>query len=127
MAGGHGKEPPTAAIFQKKCGRWYFENADGREKPAKPRPVDTKNASRRPRHLYIDITDIHTLRHRYRYTYTDTDTDTQTQTHRQTHSQTDTQIHRHTDTQAHTHRHTYTDTHTHIHSQTYTQNDIGST
>lgn len=45
MAGGHGKEPPTAAIFQKKCGRWYFENADGREKPAKPRPVEPQMLS----------------------------------------------------------------------------------
>lgn len=47
--------------------------------------MDTQNASRRPRHLYIDITDIHTLR--YRYTYTDT------------------QIHRHSLTDIHTKRH----------------------
>ena len=76
--------------------------ADGRDFPAKPRPVDTKNASRRPRHSYIDITDIditdiHTLRHRYRHADTDTQTDT------------------------------FTDRHTYTHSQTYTQNDIGLT
>lgn len=51
--------------------------------------MDTKNASRRPRHLYIDITDIHTLRHRYRYTYTDTQIHRYTDTHSQTYTQND--------------------------------------
>ena len=43
------KWPPTAAIFPQKCGRWYFKIAVGREKPAKPRPVETPNAVHRPR------------------------------------------------------------------------------
>ena len=41
MAGGYVKWPPTGAIFPKKCGRWHFENAVGRENPAKSRPVDS--------------------------------------------------------------------------------------
>ena len=40
-AGGYVKQCPTAAIFPQKCGRWYFQIADGREKPAKSRPVDS--------------------------------------------------------------------------------------
>ena len=40
--GGYEKCLPTAAIFPRKCGRWHFQIADGRENPAKPRPVDTK-------------------------------------------------------------------------------------
>ena len=39
--GGGTFTPPTAAIFPQKCGRWHFENAVGRENPAKPRPVDS--------------------------------------------------------------------------------------
>ena len=38
---GRDKVIPTAAIFPQKCGRWHFENAAGREKPVKPRPVDS--------------------------------------------------------------------------------------
>ena len=41
MAGGYVKWPPTGAIFPKECGRWHFENAVGRENPAKSRPVDS--------------------------------------------------------------------------------------
>ena len=48
-AGGYIKQCPTAAIFPQKCGRWHFENTDGRENPAKPRPVDSKNTSQWPR------------------------------------------------------------------------------
>ena len=36
-------------IFPRKCGRWHFQNADGRENTAKQRPVNTKNTSQRPR------------------------------------------------------------------------------
>ena len=42
--GGHVKWPPTAVIFPQKCGRWHFQNADEREKTAKARPVELKNA-----------------------------------------------------------------------------------
>lgn len=34
MCGAYVKWPPTAVIFPKKCGRWHFENAVGRENPA---------------------------------------------------------------------------------------------
>ena len=39
-AGGYVKWCPTGAIFPQKCGRWYFQNAVGRENPAKARPLD---------------------------------------------------------------------------------------
>ena len=48
-AGGYIKWPPTAVIFPLKCGRWYFQNADGRENTAKLWPLDSKNAFHRPR------------------------------------------------------------------------------
>ena len=48
-AGGYVKQCPTGAIFPQKCGRWYFQNAVGRENPAKARPLDTQNAVQRAR------------------------------------------------------------------------------
>ena len=48
-AGGYVKWCPTGAIFPQKCGRWHFQNADGRDFPAKPRPLDTQNAVQRAR------------------------------------------------------------------------------
>ena len=48
-AGGHVKWLPPGAIFPQKCGRWHFENAVGRENPAKPRPLDSISGLHRPR------------------------------------------------------------------------------
>ncbi len=48
-AGGYVKWHPPDAIFLLKCGRWYFENAVGRENRAKPRPVDSIWGLHRPR------------------------------------------------------------------------------
>ena len=42
------KVPPTASIFPQKCGRWHFGNADGRENPAKLRPVEPQNVNYTP-------------------------------------------------------------------------------
>ena len=39
--GGYTFTPPTAAISPQKRGHWHFENAVGRENPAKSRPVDS--------------------------------------------------------------------------------------
>ena len=50
VADGREKYGPTAAIFPQKCGRWYFENADGRENTGKPRPLETQNAFHRARY-----------------------------------------------------------------------------
>ena len=38
---GRYKVAPTGAISPQKCGCWHFENAVGREKPAKSRPMDS--------------------------------------------------------------------------------------
>ena len=46
---GYVKWRPTAVIFTRKCGRWHFENAVGREIPAKPRPVDSIGGFHRAR------------------------------------------------------------------------------
>ena len=54
-AGGYIKWCPTAAISPLKCGRWHFQNAVGREIPAKPRPVDTQNTSQRPRDFVVPV------------------------------------------------------------------------
>ena len=35
------KVAPTGVISPQKCGRWHFENAVGRENPAKSRPTDS--------------------------------------------------------------------------------------
>ena len=35
------KVAPTGVISPQKCGRWHFENAVGRENPAKSRPMDS--------------------------------------------------------------------------------------
>ena len=48
-AGGHVKWLPPGAIFPQKCGRWHFENAVGRENPAKPCPLDSISGLHRPR------------------------------------------------------------------------------
>ena len=48
-AGGHPKCCPTTMILPLKCGRWYFENADGRGNAVKSRPMEPQNAVRRPR------------------------------------------------------------------------------
>ena len=48
-AGGHVKWLPPGAIFPQKCGCWHFENAVGRENPAKPRPLDSISGLHRPR------------------------------------------------------------------------------
>ena len=51
--GGYIKCLPTAAISPEKCARWHFQNADGREKTAKPHPVDRGFAFHRARQLII--------------------------------------------------------------------------
>ena len=38
---GYVKWRPSAVIFTQKCDHWHFENAVGREIPAKPRPADS--------------------------------------------------------------------------------------
>ena len=43
---GYVKWRPSAVIFSQKCGCWHFENAIGREIPAKPRPVDSNSGLR---------------------------------------------------------------------------------
>ena len=48
-AGGYAYWHPPAAIFPQKCGRWHFENAVGRENPAKARLVDSILGLHRPR------------------------------------------------------------------------------
>ena len=45
---------PTAVIFRKKCGRWHFENAVGRENAAKPRPVEAQNTVHRARWILAE-------------------------------------------------------------------------
>ena len=40
-AGGYVKCCPPAAIFPRKCARWHFQNADGRDNAAIPRPMDS--------------------------------------------------------------------------------------
>ena len=40
-AGGYVKCCPPGAIFPRKCGRWHFQNADGRDNAVIPRPMDS--------------------------------------------------------------------------------------
>ena len=57
-AGGYVKQCPTAAIFPQKCGRWHFQIADGREKPAKPRPVDSILGLHRARYRNMPVSAV---------------------------------------------------------------------
>ena len=57
-AGGYVKWSPSAVIFQQKCGRWHFQIADGRDNPAKPRPVEPKNAVHRARYRNMPVSAV---------------------------------------------------------------------
>ena len=48
-AGGYMKCCPPAAIFPRKCARWHFQNADGRDNAVIPRPMESQNTVHRPR------------------------------------------------------------------------------
>ena len=48
-AGGYVKCCPPAAIFPRKCARWHFQNADGRDNAVIPRPMEPQNTVHRPR------------------------------------------------------------------------------